>query len=56
MIILDRMLIIYEYPNGKNKFYTIYDYHSLVRKYICMGLCLTRNEDKGVNSTIFRKK
>ena len=32
MIILVRMLIIYEHPKDKKTFYTIYKHHCLVRK------------------------
>ena len=32
MIILERMLILYEYPNDKKTFYTIHEDHCLFRK------------------------
>ena len=38
MIILARMLIISEYPNDKNTFYTIYKHHCLVFKLQMRGV------------------
>ena len=38
MTILERMLILSEYPNNKNKFYTIYEHHCLVRKLKTRGV------------------
>ena len=38
MIILERMLILSEYPNYKNTFYTIYENHYLVRKLQLRGV------------------
>ena len=40
MIILERMLIIYEYPNYKKEFYTIYEHQCLVHYLRTRGIML----------------
>ena len=55
MIIPARMHILSEHPNDKNMFYKIYEHRYLVRNYKRVWLRPTRNEDKSVSLTAFRK-
>ena len=56
MNILARMLIIYEYPNNKNMFYTIYEHHCLVRKLQTRGIMSHAEQGKECKFNIIQKE